>query len=169
VECRVVDIATGADVAPGSTGELLARSEIQMRGYLHNPQATAATIDRDGWLHTGDIVRLDHDGWIHVVDRVKELIKYKGHQVAPAELEAVLHTHPAVADAAVVGCPDEEAGELPTAFVVLRQPVPPAELVEFVAAHVDPVKKIRRVEIVDEIPKSPSGKIVRRLLKDRLR
>jgi len=113
VECRVVDCTTGVDVAPGQTGELVARSPAQMRGYLGNEAATAATIDADGWLHTGDIVRVDPDGWFHVVDRLKELIKVNGRQVAPAELEQLLLAHPAVADAAVIGCPDEEAGELP--------------------------------------------------------
>ena len=183
VECRVVDWATGADVAHGQAGELLARSAAVMRGYLGNAEATAATVDADGWLHTGDIVRVDADGWLHtgdivrvdadgwlqVVDRVKELIKYKGHQVAPAEVEAVLLTHPAVADAAVVGCPDEEAGELPKAFVVLRHPTEEAEVLAFVAERVAPYKKIRRLEAVAEIPKSPSGKILRRVLADRER
>jgi acyl-coenzyme A synthetase/AMP-(fatty) acid ligase len=167
VECRIVDPASGTDLAPGQTGELLARSPAQMLGYLGNEEATAATIDRDGWLHTGDIVRADPDGWLHVVDRVKELIKYKGRQVAPAELEQILLSHPAVADAAVIGYPDEEAGEIPKALVVARGPVEPAELVAFVAARVSPHKRIRRLEFVAEIPKSPSGKILRRLLKER--
>jgi acyl-CoA synthetase (AMP-forming)/AMP-acid ligase II len=164
VQCRVVDVVTGEDVPPGHPGELLVRSPACMRGYLGNEAATAATIDPAGWLHTGDLVRMDHDGWFHVLDRVKELIKYKGHQVAPAELEALLLSHPAVADAAVVGCPDEAVGELPTAFVVLSRPVGPDELIAFVAARVEPVKRIRRVHIVAQIPKSPSGKILRRSL-----
>jgi acyl-coenzyme A synthetase/AMP-(fatty) acid ligase len=167
VQCRIVDPATGADVGAGQTGELLARSPAQMRGYLGNEEATAATIDDQGWLHTGDIVRADPDGWLHVVDRVKELIKYKGRQVAPAELEQVLLSHPAVADAAVIGCPDDEAGEIPKALVVAHGDVEPAELVTFVAARVSPHKRIRRIEFVAEIPKSPSGKILRRVLKER--
>jgi len=167
VQCRIVEPATGADVTPGQVGELLARSPAQMRGYLGNEQATAATIDVGGWLHTGDIVRADPDGWLHVVDRVKELIKYKGRQVAPAELEQILLSHPAVADAAVIGCPDEEAGEIPKALVVPRTQVEPAELLAFVATRVSPHKRIRRLEFVAEIPKSPSGKILRRVLKVR--
>jgi acyl-CoA synthetase (AMP-forming)/AMP-acid ligase II len=167
VQCRIVDPATGADVTPGQTGELLARSPAQMPGYLGNEEATDATIDANGWLHTGDIVRADPDGWLHVVDRVKELIKYKGRQVAPAELEQILLSHPAVADAAVIGCPDEEAGEIPKALVVAHGHVEPAELVAFVAARVSPHKRIRRLEFVAEIPKSSSGKILRRVLKER--
>jgi acyl-coenzyme A synthetase/AMP-(fatty) acid ligase len=169
VECRVVDLVSGRDVARGEPGELLARSPSQMRGYLHNHEATAETIDADGWLHTGDIVRVDSGGWFHVVDRVKELIKYKGHQVAPAELEQILLTHPAVSDAAIIGCPDEEAGELPKALVVLQRPAQPEELLAFVAARVAPYKKVRRLELVDAIPKSPSGKILRRVLAQRER
>ena len=169
VECRVIDCATGIDVPPGRAGELLVRSPAQMRGYLNNQAATAATIDAHGWLHTGDVVRVDSDGWFHVVDRVKELIKYKGLQVPPAELEQILLTHPAVADAAVIGCPDEEAGELPKALVVLREPVQPAELLAFVAGQVAPHKQIRRLEVIDEIPRSPSGKVLRRVLVQRER
>ena len=122
VECRVVEPATGADVGPGHPGELLVRAPGAMRGYLADEAATALTVDADGWLRTGDIVQADGDGWFVVVDRVKELIKYKGYQVAPAELEAVLLGHPAVSDVAVVPSPDEEAGEVPKAFVVLRAP-----------------------------------------------
>src|SRR5437762_8013953 len=109
-------------------------------------------IDAECWLHTGDIAYTDEDGYFYVVDRVKELIKYKGMQVAPAELEAALLAHPAVADAAVIPSPDEEAGEVPKAFVVLRAPQTPEELMAFVAARVAPHKKIRKLEIVDSIP-----------------
>ena len=123
-------------------------------------------IDREGWLHTGDLAIADPDGWLTVVDRVKELIKYKGLQVAPAELEAILITHPQVADCAVIGVPDEEAGEVPKAFVV------PADndfdgqaVLAFVAGQVAPYKRIRLLEPAPEIPKSPSGKILRRLLR----
>jgi acyl-CoA synthetase (AMP-forming)/AMP-acid ligase II len=140
-----------------------------MWGYLGNPAATVLTVDADGWLRTGDIVRADDEGWFFVVDRVKELIKYKGCQVAPAELEAVLLTHPAVADAAVVGSPDEEAGEVPKAFVVLRSPASEDEIAGFVADRVAPYKRVRRLELVDAVPKSPSGKILRRLLLERER
>jgi acyl-CoA synthetase (AMP-forming)/AMP-acid ligase II len=138
-----------------------------MKGYLNRPEATAAMIDSEGWLHTGDIGYADEDGYFFVVDRLKELIKYKGLQVAPAELEAMLLTHPAVADAAVIGSPDEEAGQVPKAFVVLRTPVAAEEIMTYVAQRVAPHKKVRRLEIIDQIPKSPSGKILRRLLVER--
>jgi acyl-coenzyme A synthetase/AMP-(fatty) acid ligase len=127
-------------------------------------------IDADGWLHSGDVAVVDEDGWFEIVDRVKELIKYKGFQVAPAELEAILITHPQVADCAVIGVPDEEAGELPKAFVVPAGGELDAEgLIAFVAEQVAPHKRIRTIETVEEIPKSPSGKILRRLLRDRER
>jgi acyl-CoA synthetase (AMP-forming)/AMP-acid ligase II len=138
-----------------------------MRGYLDNPAATASTIDADGWLHTGDVVVADPEGWFRVIDRVKELIKYKGSQVAPAALEAVLLAHPAVADVAVIGRADEQAGEIPTAFVVLRGSATASELMSYVAGRVAPHEKIRKLEFVTEIPRSPSGKILRRLLAER--
>lgn len=164
VECRVVDSASGADLGPGEPGELLVRSDGVMRGYLGNPEATAATVDADGWLHTGNIVTVDEAGWYTVADRVKELIKYKGLSVAPAELEGVLLTHPAVADAAVVRYRDAAAGEVPKAYVVLRAEVSERELMNWVAQRVAPYKRVRVVEFTDRIPKSPSGKILRRLL-----
>jgi acyl-CoA synthetase (AMP-forming)/AMP-acid ligase II len=166
-ECRIVDVGTGADVGPGQDGELLVRGPQVMIGYLNQPAATAATLDADGWLHTGDIGRVDEDGYFSVVDRLKELIKYKGYQVPPAELEALLLTHPAVSDAAVIGVSDAEAGEIPKAFVVLKKEVTPEELMAFVAERVAPYKRIRAVEVIDAIPKSPSGKILRRILKER--
>lgn len=166
-ECRIVDVTTGRDRGAGAAGELLVRGPQVMTGYLHNPEATAATIDADGWLHTGDVVRADEDGYFSVVDRIKELIKYKGYQVPPAELEAVLLAHPAVGDAAVIGVPDAEGGEAPKAFVVMKGPAAAEELMAFVAARVAPYKKIRSVEVVDSIPKSSSGKILRRVLKER--
>jgi acyl-CoA synthetase (AMP-forming)/AMP-acid ligase II len=167
VDCRIVDCATGADVGPGELGELLVRTPAAMRGYLDNELASAATIDTDGWVHTGDIVSVDRDGWFSVVDRVKELIKYNGYQVPPAELEAVLVAHPCVADVAVIAGEDDDGAEVPKAFVVLRSPATPDELMRFVADRVAPYKKVRLVEFVDEIPKSPSGKILRRLLVER--
>jgi acyl-CoA synthetase (AMP-forming)/AMP-acid ligase II len=163
----VVEGATGQDVGLDEPGELLIRSPSAMQGYLNNPEATAETIEPDGWLHTGDIVVQDSDGWFRVVDRCKEMIKYKGYQVAPAELEGVLLRHPAVADAAVLGSPDEVAGEVPQGFVVLRSPASPDELLSFVAERVSPYKKIRLLEFVTEIPRSPSGKILRRVLAER--
>ena len=164
IECRVVDPESGLDLGPNEPGELWMRSPSTMRGYLDDPQATAATIDADGWLHSGDIVTVDESGWFRVADRIKELIKYKGFQVAPAELEDVLLTHPAVADAAVVRRSDEQAGEVPKAFVVPRRPVSADELMKWVADRVAHYKRIRHVEFVEQIPKSPSGKILRRLL-----
>jgi len=166
-ELRVVDPATGADLGRNQTGELLARGPQVMKGYLNNPRATADMLDPDGWLHTGDLGHVDDDGYVYVVDRVKELIKYKGLQVAPAELEAVLLAHPEIADAAVVRSPDEEAGEVPKAFVVARTPLEAEEVMAFVAERVAPHKRVRRVEFVDEIPKALSGKILRRVLIER--
>ena len=168
-ECKVVDIVSGADLGPGQDGEILIRGPQVMTGYLNNQAATEQILDKDGWLHTGDIGHADEEGDFYVVDRLKELIKYKGYQVPPAELEAILLTHPAVADAAVIPHPDEDAGEVPKAFVVLRSPVAPEELIAFVAERVAPHKKIRLVETIDEIPKSASGKILRRKLVERER
>ena len=167
-ECRLVDPETGDDAEAGERGELWIRGPQVMAGYLNNEEATAATVDADGWLHTGDIAVVDDDGFFEIVDRLKELIKYKGYQVAPAELEALLITHDEVADVAVIGVPDEEAGELPKAFVVPAGDGLDAEaLMEWVGGQVAPQKKVRLVEEIDEIPKSPSGKILRRVLKDR--
>jgi acyl-CoA synthetase (AMP-forming)/AMP-acid ligase II len=156
------------DAAPGQDGEIWIRGPQVMLGYLNCPEATRATIDADGWLHTGDIGHADAGGDFFIVDRLKELIKYKGMQIAPAELEAVLLSHPAVADAAVVPKPDETAGEIPHAFVVLKAPATADELMAFVAARVTPYKKIRGLDFIDAIPKSPSGKILRRLLRSRV-
>ena len=138
-----------------------------MPGYLNNQQATDSTIDREGWLHTGDIGHIDADGHLYIVDRLKELIKYNGFQVPPAELEALLLTHPSIADAAVVGEPDESAGEIPVAHVVLREghAVSEQEIMDFVAGQVAHYKQVRKVVITDSIPKSASGKILRRMLK----
>jgi acyl-CoA synthetase (AMP-forming)/AMP-acid ligase II len=140
-----------------------------MKGYLNNPAATAECLDGDGWYHTGDIGYADEDGYFYIADRVKEMIKYKAYQVAPTELEALLLTHPGIADAAVVPIPDEQAGEVPKAFLVMRHPVTVEEVLDFVAARVAPYKKVRAVEFIQEIPKSPSGKILKRVLKDRVR
>jgi acyl-CoA synthetase (AMP-forming)/AMP-acid ligase II len=168
-ECRIVDVLTDQDAPAGEAGELCIRGPQVMKGYLNNPEATAQTIDPDGWLHTGDIARVDEQGSVRIVDRVKELIKYKGYQVAPAELEGLLLTHPAIADAAVIGLPDEDAGEVPKAFVVPSGPLTPEEVSTFVAEHVAPYKKVRAVELIDEIPKTPSGKVLRRVLIERER
>jgi len=166
-ECRIVD-PDGNDMGPDEEGELWVRGPQVMKGYLNNAEATAATIDSDGWLHTGDVARIDGDGHMYIVDRVKELIKYKGFQVAPAELEALIVTHPAVADVAVIGIPDLEAGELPKAYVVLKPDMEASaeDIQAFVAEHVASYKQIRLVEFTEEIPKSASGKILRRFLRD---
>jgi acyl-CoA synthetase (AMP-forming)/AMP-acid ligase II len=163
-ECKIVDLETGAELGPGQRGEVCVRGPQIMTGYLNKPEATAQTIDVEGWLHTGDIGYFDEDGHFFIVDRAKELIKYKGFQVPPAELEAVLLTHPSIADAAVIPYPDDEAGEVPKAIIVLREPVEPKAIMEFVAERVAPHKRIRHLEFVDKIPKSPSGKILRRVL-----
>jgi acyl-CoA synthetase (AMP-forming)/AMP-acid ligase II len=168
-ECKVVDLETGTAVGPRKEGEVCVRGPQIMKGYLNRPEATAATVDAEGWLHTGDIGYADEDGHFFIVDRAKELIKYKGFQVPPAELEALLLTHPQVADAAVIPCPDDEAGEIPKAFVVLRGEATEAELMKFVASQVAPHKKIRLLEFIDKIPKSASGKILRRVLVQRER
>jgi acyl-CoA synthetase (AMP-forming)/AMP-acid ligase II len=167
VQCRVVDCSTGADVKPGALGELVIRTPAAMCGYLDNPTATAGMVEPDGWLHTGDLVVQDDEGWFRVVDRRKEVIKYNAYQVAPAELEGVLLSHPAVADAAVIASPDERSGEVPKAFVVLSSPASAEELLKFVADQVAPYKKVRIVEFIDEIPKSSAGKILRRVLAER--
>jgi acyl-CoA synthetase (AMP-forming)/AMP-acid ligase II len=166
-EAKVVDPESGTELAVGDRGEVWIRGPQVMLGYLNNPEATAAIFDKKGWLKTGDIGYVDDDGYFFLVDRLKELIKYKGYQVAPAELEALLVSHPAVADAAVVPAADDEAGEVPKAFVVKTDDVSADELMGFVAARVAPYKKIRYVEFIDEIPKSASGKILRRFLRDR--
>ena len=171
MECRLVSVETGEAVGTGERGEVHVRGPQVMKGYLGRPEATAQTVDAEGWLHTGDVAYVDEEGFFFIVDRAKELIKYKAFQVAPAELEAVLLTHPSVADAAVVPSPDDEAGEVPKAFVVVKEGhgLTEAEVVSFVAARVAPYKKVRRVEFVPQIPKSPSGKILRRLLVERER
>jgi acyl-CoA synthetase (AMP-forming)/AMP-acid ligase II len=166
-EAKIVDLATGAERGANEEGEICIRGPQVMKGYLNRPEATAAMIDADGWLHSGDIGYADDDGCFFVVDRLKELIKYKGLQIAPAELEAVLLAHPAIADAAVVPMPDEDAGQVPKAFVVLKSIVPAEEILAFVAEHVAPYKKIREIEIIDQIPKALSGKILRRVLVER--
>lgn len=168
-ECKIVDVDTGETVGVGKRGELWVRGPQVMKGYHKRPEATASTLDAEGWLHTGDIGFVDEDGHFFIVDRVKELIKYKGFQVAPAELEAILLSHPAIADAAVIPSPDEEAGEVPKAFIVLKAEASPEEIQQYVAERVAPHKKLRRLEIVDSIPKTASGKILRRVLKERER
>jgi 4-coumarate--CoA ligase len=166
-QARLFDHDKGANADEGGEGELWIRGPQVMKGYLNNPDATAETLDAEGWLHTGDIARVDEDGHLYIVDRLKELIKVKGFQVPPAELEALLLQHSAVADAAVIGVPDEEAGEVPKAFVVKKggQEVSQEDLKAFVAEHVATYKRLHHVAFVDAIPKSASGKILRRELR----
>ncbi|HKH22856.1 MAG TPA: AMP-binding protein [Solirubrobacterales bacterium] len=165
-EARLVDPETGENVPVGEEGEIWIRGPQVMLGYLSNPEATAATITSDGWLRSGDVGRVDENGFFFVVDRLKELIKYKGYQVPPAELEAVLVAHPKVRDAGVIGVPNEEGEEVPKACVVCDDGLDADELMAFVADRVAPYKRIREVEFVEEVPKSPSGKILRRVLRE---
>ncbi|MBF6051129.1 AMP-dependent synthetase [Streptomyces eurocidicus] len=174
-ECRLVSPESGLDVAPGAEGELWIRGPQVMRGYLGRPTETAEVVDEDGWLHTGDLARVDEDGWFFISDRVKELIKYKGYQVLPGELEAVLLTHPGVADAAVVGVVDEDGMETPRAYVVAAPgaggsgagaALTAEAVMEYVAARVAPYKKVRSVAFLDALPRSNAGKILRRELRN---
>lgn len=166
---RVMEVDTGRELGVNEQGEIWIRGPIVMKGYLNNPSATASCLDADGWFHTGDIGYVDEEGYVFIVDRLKELIKYKAYQVPPAELEALLLTHPAVADVAVIPSPDEEAGEVPKAFVVRRSDISAEALMEWVTAQVAHHKKIRKLEFIDVIPKSASGKILRRVLVERER
>ena len=168
-ECRIVDPDTGEDQDVGGRGELWVRGPMVMKGYLNNPEATADTIDADGWLRTGDVAVLDEAGHYSIVDRIKELIKYKGFQVPPAEIEAVVITHPSIIDVAVIGVDDVEAGEIPKAFVVCAPgaTVTLEEVQALVSEHLVSYKQVRRLEVIDAVPKSASGKILRRELRER--
>jgi acyl-CoA synthetase (AMP-forming)/AMP-acid ligase II len=172
LESKLVDPDTGEEIpVPASgvsePGELMCKGPNVMMGYLNNDEATKATLTDDGWLHTGDIATVDSDGIFRIVDRLKELIKYKGYQVAPAILEAVLLTHPSVADSAVIGVLDEDGQEIPKAFVVIQpgSELTEDEVMEYVTARVAPHEKVRRVEFIDAIPKSTAGKILRKDLR----
>lgn len=165
-EAKIVDPDTKEALPPGQRGELWLRGPIVMKGYVGDSQATAETLDSDGWLKTGDLCYFDSDGFLYIVDRLKELIKYKAYQVPPAELEHLLQSIPEVADVAVIPYPDEEAGQIPMAYIV-RKPgshVTETQIMDFVAKQVAPYKKIRRVAFISSIPKSPAGKILRREL-----
>ncbi|KAG9134001.1 hypothetical protein Leryth_004695 [Lithospermum erythrorhizon] len=166
-EAKVVDFVSGATMPPGGVGELWLRSPGVMNGYLNNIKETMSTVDTEGWLHTGDIVYFDQDGYLYVIDRLKEVIKYKGFQISPADLESVLMSHPEVADAAVTAVTDEEAGEIPVAFVVRKKGSELSEesLMDFVATKVSPYKKVRKVCFTNSVPRSAAGKIIRRELK----
>ncbi|CAO1942680.1 unnamed protein product [Urochloa humidicola] len=166
MEAKIVDPATGEALGPGQRGELWVRGPVIMKGYVGDDEATAATMDSEGWLKTGDLCYFNEDGLLYIVDRLKELIKYKGYQVPPAELEHILNSHPDIMDAAVIPYPDEDAGQLPMAFIV-RKPgsnITEQQVMDHVAKQVAPYKKVRRVAFVSAIPKSPAGKILRREL-----
>ncbi|XP_040382272.1 putative 4-coumarate--CoA ligase-like 8 [Oryza brachyantha] len=174
VEAKIVDPDSGEALPPHRTGELWVRSPSVMRGYLNNETATALALTTAAgsggrpWLRTGDLCYVDSRGLVYVVDRLKEMIKYKGYQVAPAELEDVLATHPDVHDAAVAPYPDMDAGEIPVAYVVKKQGsthLQEDQIMSFVQSKVAPYKKIRKVVFVEAIPRSPSGKILKRQLK----
>ncbi|XP_042516760.1 probable CoA ligase CCL5 [Macadamia integrifolia] len=167
VEAKIVDVQTGKPLPPLKYGELYLRGPPIMQGYFKNEEATAQTIDEEGWLHTGDLCFIDQCGLVYILDRIKELIKYKAYQVAPAELEEILLSHPEINDASVIPYPDEEAGEIPMACVVRSEisKVREAEIINFVACKVASYKRVRKVVFVDSIPRSPSGKILRRQLR----
>jgi long-chain acyl-CoA synthetase len=170
-EDRIVDLETGThELDAGEVGEIAVRGPQVMKGYWRKPEDTAAVI-RDGWFFTGDVGKKDEKGYVFIVDRKKEFIKYKGFGVGPAEVEAVLCEHPAVADAGVIGKPDEEAGEIPKAFVQLRPGASASadELMEFVKARIADYKRVREVEFIDKVPRTASGKILRRELAERER
>lgn len=166
-QARVVDPATGHDLPRGEAGELWFRGPQLFAGYLGNPQSTAATLTADGWIRTGDIGRIDADGFVFITDRLKELIKVNGESVAPAELEALLMTHPAIADAAVIGRPDAHTGELPVAWVVPRSELDAEALKAWFAERVAPHKRLADVVPVDAITRNPAGKPLRRVLRAR--
>lgn len=169
-EMKIVDPDTGCSLPRNQPGEICIRGDQIMKGYLNDPEATARTIEKEGWLHTGDIGYIDDDDELFIVDRLKELIKYKGFQVAPAELEALLVNHPNISDAAVVPMKDEQAGEVPVAFVVRSNgsTITEDEVKDFISKQVIFYKRIKRVFFVETVPKSPSGKILRKDLRARL-
>ncbi|KAK8648889.1 hypothetical protein V6N13_129631 [Hibiscus sabdariffa] len=166
LEAKIVDPATGSAMKVNQRGELWLRGPSIMKGYLNNAEATAATVDSEGWLKTGDLCYIDDDGYVYVVDRLKELIKYKGFQVPPAELEALLLSHPQISDAAVIPIPDDEVGQYPMAYVVRKSGsnVTGAQVMDFISKQVAAYKRIRKVAFLSSIPKNPSGKILRREL-----
>lgn len=168
-EARIVDVETGQEQPLGREGELLIKGPQVMKGYWKNPEETRQTLV-GGWLHTGDIAFMDEEGYVHFVERAKDMIKYKGHGVFPAELEDLLTRHPAVRECAVVGRMDAATGEIPVAFVVLKEEASATkeELIAFCKERIAPYKRIREVQFVGELPKTPVGKILKRRLRERL-
>ncbi|XP_039248545.2 uncharacterized protein LOC120326340 [Styela clava] len=166
---KILDVGTGQEVGVNQDGEICLKGPQVMKGYYKNPAATSATIDTDGWLHTGDIGHYDENGMIYIIDRLKELIKYKGFQVVPAEIESVLHGHPLITDAAVAGIPDEECGELARGFIMRKdQSLTEKEIHEFMKDKLAKYKQLHGgIEFCDSIPKSPTGKIMRRTLRQK--
>jgi len=167
-DAKIVDIETGEkELPPGEVGELIVRGPQVMKGYWKMPEETSAVL-RDGWLYTGDVGKMDEDGYFYITDRKKDLIKYKGYSVYPRELEDVLYEHPAVKLCGVIGKPDPVAGEIPKAFVVLKEgaTVTEEELMKFVNEKVAPYKAIRELEIRKELPLSAVGKVLRRVLRE---
>ncbi|KAF6138514.1 hypothetical protein GIB67_022548 [Kingdonia uniflora] len=169
-EIKIIDPDTSAFLPRNQPGEICIRGAQIMKGYLNDPEASERTIDKEGWLHTGDIGYIDDDDEIFIVDRLKELIKYKGFQVAPAELEAILLTHPEISDAAVVSMKDDDAGEVPIAFVVRANgyKITEDEIKQFITKQVVFYKRLNRVFFIEAIPKAPSGKILRKELRAKL-
>lgn len=165
---KIID-ETGKSLGPNQRGELCFKGDLIMKGYINDETSTKDTIDKDGWLHTGDIAYYDEDKQFYIVDRLKELIKYKAFQVPPAEIEGLLLSHPKIKDCGVIGIPDEDSGELPLAFVV-KQPgvtLTEKEVQDFVAENASKAKWLRGgVRFIDEIPKTQSGKLLRREMKD---
>ncbi len=170
-EAKIMDLETGTkELPPGEVGELVIKGPQVMKGYWKMPEETAQVL-RDGWLYTGDIAKMDEDGYFYIVDRKKDLIKYKGYSVYPRELEDVLYEHPAIKLCAVVGKPAPEVGEIPKAFVVLKEGYEPTEelkkeILEFVNSKVAPYKRIRELEFRKELPVSAAGKVLRRVLRE---
>ncbi|MDP6126950.1 MAG: long-chain fatty acid--CoA ligase [Dehalococcoidales bacterium] len=170
-DARIVDEETGqVELVAGETGEMIIKGPQVMKGYLNQPDDTREAL-RDGWLYTGDLAMMDEEGYFHVLDRKKETIKYKGYTIAPAEVEAILYEHPAVRECAVIGKPDSLSGEIPKAYVVVREEhlLEAGELIDFCAWKISPYKRIREVEFIDEIPKTGVGKMLRRVLRDKER